>query len=279
VFFEPLKFPGFGKLFRLDMTRWPKKTRRFRKDTYPGVRWNRGDFILWHGYRDGDTVFWDTEIGRGRPAWNIQDAAMIVRCLGPEIDIACGGEDNLYRHHDYTIALIESVTGKEFAHYWFHGGHLLVQGKKMSKSRGNILYVDTLLGQGFTAEEVRFFLAATHYRKRQSYSLAGIGRSREELHRLRNLAMSLCGDIPQGGIPPAEGGALARIFRQYMDNDLDLHGAVRGMTGYLGTIADQRKRGEASSEVREQIGADLRRIDSVLQCVFPRTPHVALREH
>jgi cysteinyl-tRNA synthetase len=224
-------------------------------------------------------VFWDTDIGRGRPAWNIQDAAMIVSCVGPEIDIACGGEDNLYRHHDYTIALIESVTGKEFAHYWFHGGHLLVGGRKMSKSRGNIVYLDDLLGQGFTAEEVRFFLLTTHYRKRQSCSARSIGRSTEELHRLQNLALSLCSDGPERAPPPLEDGALAQVFRQYMDNDLDLHGAVQGMTGYLATIAEQRKKGEVPSGVREEIGHDLHRIDSVLQCIFPHEPEAAGEEY
>ncbi|HER62699.1 MAG TPA: cysteine--tRNA ligase, partial [Desulfobacteraceae bacterium] len=83
IFYDPLKFEGFGKLFGLDMSRWPAQKRRFAKDTYPGQRWNLGDFILWHGCRRnwGDSVCWDTEIGKGRPAWNIQDPAMITAHL------------------------------------------------------------------------------------------------------------------------------------------------------------------------------------------------------
>jgi cysteinyl-tRNA synthetase len=108
VFYDPLKFKGFGKLFGLDMSRWPKEKRRFRKDTYPGRRWNLGDFILWRRVRgDSDNPSWETELGRGRPAWNVQDAAMVTKHLGDRIDIACGGVDNLYRHHDYTIAVEE----------------------------------------------------------------------------------------------------------------------------------------------------------------------------
>ena len=111
VFYDPLKFKGFGKLFGLDMSRWPEKRRRFGKDTYPGQRWNLGDFILWHGYKEkeGEGYYWETELGRGRPSWNIQDPAMITKHLGDQIDIACGGVDNLYRHHDYTIAVIENT--------------------------------------------------------------------------------------------------------------------------------------------------------------------------
>ncbi|UCC27681.1 MAG: class I tRNA ligase family protein [Candidatus Bathyarchaeota archaeon] len=88
VYFDPLKFAGFGRLSKLDMDRWPKKKRRFHRDTYVGTRWNRGDFILWHGYKKGDADHWDTEIGKGRPSWNIQDAATITKYLGRSIDVA-----------------------------------------------------------------------------------------------------------------------------------------------------------------------------------------------
>lgn len=166
VFYDPLEFKGFGKLYGLDMSRWPKKKRRFRKDTYTGTRWNLGDFILWHGYKEGDEVYWGTEIGRGRPAWNIQDAAIATKYLGFEMDISCGGVDNLYRHHDYTIAVAEAVSGREYARYWLHGEHLLVDGKKMSKSRGNIVYPDSLLEQGYSPEHIRCYLICGHYRKK-----------------------------------------------------------------------------------------------------------------
>ena len=146
VFFDPLTYEGFGRLYGLEMDCWPERKIRFRRDTYPGHRWNRGDFILWHkrAKADGD-IWWDSAIGQGRPAWNIQDAAMIVKHHGFEIDIHTGGIDNLYRHHDYTLAIMESASGKRFCPWWLHGGHLLVDGKKMSKTKGNVTYVDDLI--------------------------------------------------------------------------------------------------------------------------------------
>jgi cysteinyl-tRNA synthetase len=115
VFYDPLTYEGFGRLYGLDMSQWPDKKVRFRKDTYPGQRWNLGDFILWHKRKKEDKeVWWDTEIGQGRPAWNIQDAAMISKHLGFEIDIHTGGIDNLYRHHDYTLAIMEGASGRTF---------------------------------------------------------------------------------------------------------------------------------------------------------------------
>lgn len=126
VYYNPLKFRGFGKLYGLDMSKWPKEKRRFHKDTYPGNRWNRGDFILWHGYKKGDKVYWDAKLGKGRPAWNVQDPAMAVQRLGYKVDMCCGGIDNVIRHHDYVIAVVEGVTHEQFARYWLHGAHLYV---------------------------------------------------------------------------------------------------------------------------------------------------------
>lgn len=129
------------------MTKWPKKRRRFHKDTYPGTPWNMGDFILWHGCPKSG-ICYETQIGTGRPAWNIQDAAIVTKHLGFEIDVACGGIDNLVRHHDYNVAIVEAVSGRQFARYWLHGAHLYVDGKKMSKSKGNVYYPKDLQARG-----------------------------------------------------------------------------------------------------------------------------------
>jgi len=82
---------------------------------------------------------------------------MATQTLGFSIDIFCGGIDNLFRHHDYVIAVAESVSDKPLANYWLHGAHLLVDGKKMSKSKGNIIYIDDLLKAGYSREENSIF--------------------------------------------------------------------------------------------------------------------------
>ncbi len=207
VFFDPLRYPGFGRLFELDMRRWPRKKVRFRQDTYPGQQWNQGDFILWHGWREGDPVFWDTEIGRGRPSWNVQDPAMIIETLGETIDIHCGGIDNLWRHHDYNIAVMESFTGKELARYWLHGGHLFVRGRPMSKSRGNILYPEDLLVGPYRPRHLRFFLIGTHYRRRLSYTEARLRRSAERLEAFRSLAERLLSPASRAAAPALRGAS------------------------------------------------------------------------
>jgi cysteinyl-tRNA synthetase len=140
VFYDPLKFQGFGRLYGLDMSRWPKKKVHFKKDTYSGMRWNLGDFILWHGCREGEKVCFDKELGSGRPSWNVQDPAMATKYLGYKIDIHCGGIDNLYRHHDYNLAVVEGVSGKTFSHFWLHGEHLLLNGRRCQRVKA-MLYI------------------------------------------------------------------------------------------------------------------------------------------
>lgn len=231
VFFDPLKYPGFGRLYRLDMERWPERKVRFKKDTYNGMRWNRGDFILWHGHKNGDLSVWDTPIGRGRPSWNIQDPAMVAQHLGFEIDINCGGIDNIYRHHDYNIAVIESVSGRTYANYFLHGAHLIVDGKPMSKSRGNILYPQDVLDWGFQPHHLRYFLIRTHYRKRLNLTRARFRADAEHLDSLRDLIAELL----RGGGEAAAGSCGERIdaltvtFEKAMNDDLAAGQAIEGL--------------------------------------------------
>ena len=275
IFFEPLKFEGFGKLFKLDMSRWPKETRRFRRDTYEGRRWNLGDFILWHGFKEGDTIYWDTSIGRGRPSWNIQDPAMITETLGYAIDISCGGVDNLHRHHDYNLAVIEAVSGKEFARFWIHGEHLLVGGKKMSKSLGNILYPSDFLKDGYDARHLRFYLLYGHHRKRFNVVPAKVARTAAKLDALTDLVRQVVRDeghaVSSGtsGDPGHDPAAdLARRFKEHMDDDLDVRGAFDAVLENMKKIAELNAQGRLDEDEHKKISGELRKIDSVLQVLF-----------
>ncbi|HUX20521.1 MAG TPA: class I tRNA ligase family protein, partial [Spirochaetia bacterium] len=235
VFFEPKKFKGFGKLFRLDMSKWPKSNVRFKRDTYNGNRWNRGDFILWHGYKEGDVAVWNTPIGRGRPSWNVQDPAMITATLGYEIDINCGGIDNIYRHHDYNIAIIEALSGKTYANYYLHGEHLIVNGKKMSKSSGNILYPDELNDEGVNPDHLRFFLTATkHYRTKLNFTYDRLKTRAAVLEEVRaEIGVLTKGSPRSKGIQaPQTSGQIEKIidsllpeFEKQMEDDMNLPGA------------------------------------------------------
>jgi cysteinyl-tRNA synthetase len=275
IYFDPLKFLGFGKLFRLDMARWPRKKRHFRKDTYPGIRWNYGDFILWHGERKGDTVVWETRIGRGRPSWNVQDPGMVIPFLGNSIDIHAGGIDNLYRHHDYNLAIVESLTGREFARYWMHGEHLLLDGKKMSKSRGNIVYLSDLTSRGCTPEEVRFFLTYGHYRDRLNMTDENLTKTQEVLRDIKTMINRISKGARKLPGKPRDSPVVRSLeegFGERMNDDLDVRGAVNRIAGSLGELTDLQAGGELSPGEGGAALAALRRIDGVLQVLFPSGP-------
>jgi cysteinyl-tRNA synthetase len=291
VYFEPLKFPGFGKLFGLDMALWPTKKRRFHQDTYPGIQWNRGDFILWHGDEKRESVSWDTEIGRGRPAWNIQDPAMIRPYFRESLTIYCGGIDNIYRHHDYTLAILESITDYALATYWLHCQHLFVNGQKMSKSKGNVYYPDTLLSQGYTAAEIRFFLIYGHYGTRVNYSpdamikaaakLRGLKKTISQLEKRAGLApiksnfeKAFTQGNDRGQINNRTGAGshqednharqIRGVFFAGMDSDLNVQEAFDSLCTLLsGWELSALKREEASGVL-----AALGDLDEVMQVIF-----------
>lgn len=267
VYFDPLKFKGFGKLSHLDMTKWPKKKRRFHKDTYPGTPWNRGDFIIWDGCKQG-YVCYQTAIGSGRPAWNIQDAAIVTKHLGFSIDVACGGIDNLVRHHDYTLAVAEAVSGKQFSKYWLHGGHLFVNGKKMSKSTGNVYYPNDLLEKGFSGEHLRFFLIYGHYREKLNFTMEKIGETSRKLDSFKNMVRDLQeqkSDLSHPKIAKLV-DKLGPDFENAMSNDLSVKSAFDKL---YDSVSELHKHLESLSKKDvKKIMDCLHSIDSVLQCIF-----------
>jgi cysteinyl-tRNA synthetase len=263
IYFDPTRFRGFGRLYGLDMDTWPREKRRFHKDTYPGMRWNRGDFILWHGAEAAASHYWRTRIGRGRPSWNIQDPSMVARHFSETLSVYCGGIDNLVRHHDYSRAVLESVRPYPMARFWLHCRHLFVRGRKMSKSRGNIYYVETLVRKGYSPQEVRFFLISGHYRKKLNYTDENIKRASAKLRDFRELVMKIS-EKASSSPDLAAGSKVRNIFTRHMDNDLDVSSGFDDLYSFLADIDIAKLgRGEAAGILNA-----LRHVDKVLRVIF-----------
>jgi cysteinyl-tRNA synthetase len=250
------------------MEKWPKKHRRFHKDTYPGTPWNMGDFIIWHGCAL-EGVCYETSVGSGRPAWNIQDAAIVTKTLGCyTVDVACGGIDNLVRHHDYTLAIAESVSGKQFSRFWLHGGHLFVNGKKMSKSVGNVYYTSDVTAKGFSGQQLRFFLIYAPYREELDFTFDKFAQTSQQLTNLRAMITDL-ERTPQP-VDTCVGdsfvGRLTSEFETHMNNNLDVKGAIDTLHQTVAEV--HKKRQTLTKEEIQNTLTDLRRIDNVLQCLF-----------
>ncbi len=266
VYFDPLKFPRFGKLYGLDMTTWPVKKRRFHKDTYPGMVWNRGDFVIWDGCSDMLDVCEETRLGQGRPAWNIQDASIISRHIDETLSIYCGGIDNLVRHHDYSIAILESIRPYPMARYWMHCEHLFVNGHKMSKSKGTIYYTDTLQKQGYGRDAIRFFLIYGHYRKRINYTGKAMKRAADTLKNFKN-TVSRIASVAHDGTDGGQGGhrdTIRKAFTAGMDNDLDVKNAFDGVDRIVSKINIR----DITPEEARGVIATLKEIDTVLRVIF-----------
>jgi cysteinyl-tRNA synthetase len=229
------------------------------------MRWNRGDFVLWHGCEHRDEVCWNTKIGRGRPSWNIQDPSMIAPHFDETLSLYCGGIDNLVRHHDYSRAILESVRSFPMARFWLHCHHLHVNGHKMSKSKGNVYHIDPILERGHGLDELRFFLICNHYRNILNFSDQAIALTSATLRELKEKVKA----IQAVGGPDTEidGAALQKvkgIFAKKMDNDLDVQGAVDDVRAFFsGVDVGHLTPGSASGLVRA-----VRDIDEVLQAIF-----------
>jgi cysteinyl-tRNA synthetase len=270
VYFDPLRFNGFGKLAHLDMKKWPKKKKRFHLDTYPGTPWNMGDFVLWHGCKATEFICWDTSIGRGRPAWNIQDAAMVTKNLGYQVDVACGGLDNLVRHHDYTIAVAEAVSGKQFARYWLHGAHLFVDGKKMSKSIGNVYYLNDLVDKGYSGEQIRFFLIYGHYRRCMNFTFKKLEQTTKKINQLKTMIANLKNASSSSPSPNAKAltESLILCFESGMNADLEVKKAFDAVYTRVVQLNELMKKGKLGAKNAKTAMENLRKLDSVLQVIF-----------
>jgi cysteinyl-tRNA synthetase len=182
VYFRINKFPDYGKLAHFDLTQL-QSTGRVKHDEYD--KEHIGDFALWKAWdeEDGD-VKWDSPWGAGRPGWHIECSAMATALLGEQIDIHCGGVDNIFPHHEAEIAQSEGVTGEKFVRYWLHCAHLLVDGQKMAKSLGNFYTVPDVLAKGYSGRELRYALLRVHYRVPLNFTWEGMNEARESLGRI-----------------------------------------------------------------------------------------------
>lgn len=264
VYFDPLKFPGFGGIYGLDMGLWPKGKRRFHQDTYPGTQWNLGDFILWHGGDKAGSVYWETAIGRGRPSWNIQDASILFKYIDEPLSIFCGGWDNLFRHHDYTRAILESVRPYPVTRYWLHGQLLLVKGRKMSKSLGNIYYTDTILSQGYSREDLRFFLLGQPYGERLSYSDAAMKASAEKLRGFKEKVKALTLRGRGREADPKSIQKIKDLFNREMDDNLNTKAAFLRLSEFVSGLDIPALEPAVAAGLKK----GLQEIDTVLRVLF-----------
>ena len=224
VYFRLSRFPEYGRLAHLNLDEL-RPTGRVSNDEYE--KENIGDFALWKAWdqADGD-IAWDSPWGRGRPGWHIECSAMANAILGPELDIHCGGVDNIFPHHEAEIAQSESCTGKKFVRYWLHCAHLMVQGQKMAKSAGNFYTLRDLTAQGWTGREIRYSLLSVNYRLPLNFTFDGLTAARAALARIDEWATRLTTLAAAENRASLHPLATSTLFQDALDDDLNISGAL-----------------------------------------------------
>lgn len=191
IYFKISTFPEYGELANLDKQELKEgASGRVSSDEYD--KENASDFVLWKAYteEDGD-IYWDSPFGKGRPGWHIECSAMSCKYLGKHFDIHTGGVDNKFPHHENEIAQNEAAFNEKFVNYWLHCEHLIVDGEKMSKSKGNFYTLRDLLNKGLSAEAIRYSLMNSHYRKQLNFTIEGINQSQSAIDRVNDLIFRL----------------------------------------------------------------------------------------
>jgi cysteinyl-tRNA synthetase len=281
VFLDISKFPGYGRL----AGRRIRGSGRVMREEYKPFQ--AGDFLLWSSCPKGkcDDCF-STSLGWGVPAWNLQCACMSSELLGGQVDVAMGGIDNRFNHHENTRAVMQGLHGKEYAKYWLHVRHLNINGKKMSKSKGNAVLLPEMARKGFEPRMVRMLLLGAHYRKGMAFSWGNarkvgkrFAKMKRGIDRLREVASRKApeglegfggsaniGNVENAGVGRADFERLALRakveFEKAMDDDLDAPSAIDAVERFLLRCSQVR----GANQARKAL-ALLEGLDRVLACL------------
>lgn len=209
------------------------------------------DFALWV-HNPHHVMQWTAPWGTGYPGWHIECTAMAIKYLGSTMDIHTGGEDNKFPHHECEIAQSEGATKLPFAKFWLHASHLLVDGEKMSKSKGNFYRLDDLLAKGYSPMEVRYLLVSTHYRQPLNFTFQALDAAKSAVERLTIFADAVQGAKAVRGKRAVRAKAAIRAVTAALENDLHVSDAWARIFDYVretneaiaqGTLSEGEKTG------------------------------------
>jgi len=263
IYFRIASFPEYGKLAHINLDELQAGgSGRVDSDEYE--REDVRDFALWKAYTEDDgDVFWETELGKGRPGWHIECSAMATKYLGNHFDIHCGGVDNIFPHHENEIAQSCCATGERFVNVWMHCAHLVVEGKKMSKSLGNFYTLRDLVAKGYDPLAIRWVLVATHYRQPNNFTFEALDAASHSIQRIRDFRTRL-GEVKGSGGDLAEAiAACERAFQEAMDDDLNIAVGIAAVFDFIRDANKQLDGGDIGHGGAQAALALLDRLDAV----------------
>lgn len=263
IYYNIAKFKSYGELAHINVDEL-KIGARVQHDEYD--KEHASDFALWKAWdpEDGE-VFWETELGKGRPGWHIECSAMSMKYLGPHFDIHTGGVDNIFPHHQNEIAQSEAFTGQKFVNYWLHAEHLIVDGKKMSKSLGNFYTLRDLIKKGYMPMALRYFFVANHYRTKLNFTIAAFQGAQSALERILDFLKRLKTFNGKSWSQLSERLKQSQQeFQSGMNDDLNTPQAMAAVHDLITEVNMAMAEGFVSKQDAEKIMQFFVEIDSVL---------------
>ncbi|HUK12078.1 MAG TPA: cysteine--tRNA ligase [Thermoanaerobaculaceae bacterium] len=266
TYFRIATFPGYGKLSGIDPNE-VKPGARVDADEYEkeDVR----DFVLWKAAKPGEPA-WDSPLGPGRPGWHLECSAMGMSLLGESFDIHTGAVDNIFPHHENEIAQSEGATGKPFVRTWLHAEHLIVEGEKMAKSKGNFFTLRDLLERGHDPLAIRYLLISVPYRQKLNFTFDGLHAATQNVERIGNTLRRLAhtpaaeGD---GALPAAALEAFDAEFYGGLADDLNTARALGALHTLLTAVNQALDGGGVSGSAKARLDDAFARVDAVLGIV------------
>jgi cysteinyl-tRNA synthetase len=276
VYFRIATFPEYGKLSGIDLTQ-TRRGDRVADDEYE--KEDVKDFALWKAAKPGEPS-WPSPWGEGRPGWHIECSAMSMKYLGEHFDIHTGAVDNIFPHHENEIAQSEGATGHRFVEMWLHAEHLVVDGEKMSKSKGNFYTLDDVLAKRDDPAAVRYLLLSVPYRKKLNFTWEALAGAAAAVERIRSAAVRIS-EVASAGTPPKPGAfpaeQRAALFRSEfasgMDDDLNTPEALAALFNFLRQVNAAIDDGSLDSDGARVAQGALGSADSVLG-VLPKAREV-----
>ena len=264
LYFSINSFEGYGKLSGLKLE---GNLAGARVDVDEYEKADARDFVLWKGPKEAGEPQWDSPFGAGRPGWHLECSAMSMKYLGESFDLHAGGVDLIFPHHENEIAQSEGATGKPFVKTWFHVEFLLVEGEKMSKSKGNYHTVRSLIEQGFSPAAIRYLLLSVPYRTQLNFTLEGLRGAESALEKLRNFRRRVKEYAGAAGAHARVGEIIAKArgdFEAGMDDDLNTAGALAALHDLRRDVNVAIDAGEFGADDRQAVLDFIARADSVL---------------
>jgi cysteinyl-tRNA synthetase len=279
IYYNVRKFKNYGKLSKLKLKKL-KARARVKVDEY--AKEEASDFALWKAWDESDgDVYWETEIGKGRPGWHIECSAMSMKYLGETFDIHCGGIDNMFPHHENEIAQSEAATGKKFVNYWLHNEHLLVEGRRMAKRLGNYYTVRDLTSKGYDSKAIRYLMLSTHYRQQLNFTFDGLAAAENATERVEGFMRRL--SEADGSPAHQELENLMEqartTFENAMSDDLNVSVALGGLFDLIRGANSLMDKNAVSKDEAKLVRALIIRFDKVLGIIGEVKAEAKLLKH